>query len=45
MEIAIGEPGKALCLECEEAGCNDHPNWPHNECEKSDEIHLASATN
>lgn len=20
-EIAIGEPGEALCLECEEAGC------------------------
>jgi hypothetical protein len=27
-EIAIGEPGKAFCSECEEAGCPDHQAQP-----------------
>jgi hypothetical protein len=33
MEIAIGEPGDALCHECVAAGCWDEPSWPDNECQ------------
>lgn len=32
-EIAIGKLGKALCGDCEEAGCADKPGFPDVECD------------
>ena len=31
-ELAFGSAPINLCHVCEEAGCDDHPNWPECRC-------------